>query len=78
MVEKTEEEKAKEKEQKQKEMRAEINSKKKLYDKYELTRLRQKYIFSCQKEADVRIDKYVTGLKQTCEEMKRFKTIDED
>ncbi len=69
---KSEEEKAAEKRQKQKELRAEINSKNKLYDKYELTKLRQKYIRSCQKEADFKVEKYLKKTKDDCENLKNL------
>ncbi len=55
----------------------EINSSAKLYDKFELTRLRQKYIFSCQKEADLRIAKYHDELKKSCDDAAKFAVIGE-
>lgn len=55
-----------------------INSKDGLYSKYELTQLRQKYIFGCQKEVDGRILQYVNDLKKTCEEMVKFEIVGEE
>jgi hypothetical protein len=55
----------------------EINSNKKLYDKFELTRLRQKYIFSCQKEADFRVINYVENLKKSCADEANFVVLGE-
>ncbi len=50
----------------------EINSKAKLYEKFELTRLRQKYIFLCQKEADSKILKYIYELEDSCNQQADF------
>lgn len=58
-----------------KKSRKDINSKQGLYSKYELTRLRQKYIFTCQKEADTKVEDYVDGLNRTCEEMAKFRAL---
>ncbi len=58
-IEKTEEEIINEKNK-------EINSKAKLYEKFELTRLRQKYIYLCQKEADSKVVKYIYELEKSC------------
>ncbi|MBP7710673.1 MAG: hypothetical protein KA100_06365 [Rickettsiales bacterium] len=55
----------------------EINSAKKMYDKFELTRLRQKFIFSCQKEADLRVTKYVEDLKKECASAADFVVLGE-
>lgn len=72
----------KEKEKLAKEKKAEnakkINSKAGLYTKYELTKLRQKYIFLCQKEADGRIAKYVDELNKNCSEMEKFEIVGEE
>ncbi len=54
-----------------------INSKKGLYSKYELTQLRQKYIFSCQKEAESKINEYVDSLKNQCQELVNFEIVGE-
>lgn len=54
-----------------------INSKNGLYGKYELTRLRQKYIFGCQKEADDKVTKYVEEITQNCKEMEKFAVVEE-
>ncbi len=63
------------KEEKQNNKAAEINSKKGLYAKYELTQLRQKYVISCQDEAQKQVDEYVEGLKKTCESLTIFEEI---
>jgi len=55
-----------------------INSKAGLYSKFELTRLRQKYIFSCQAEADVRVTQYAEDLKKSCGEMAKFEIVGEN
>ena len=55
-----------------------INSKEGLYSKFELTKLRQKYIFSCQQEADGRVIDYVEGLKKDCGKMIEFEVIGEE
>jgi hypothetical protein len=55
-----------------------INSKAELYSKFELTKLRQKYIFSCQQEADSRIASYVADLKKSCEDSAKFEIIGEN
>ncbi len=75
---KSDEEKQKEKVDNQIKARAEINSKNKLYDRFELTKLRQKYISSCVKEADSRVTKYVSDLKNSCEILNKFKTLEEE
>ena len=78
---KSEEEIAKEieEEEKQKleEEAKETNSSNKLYDKFELTRLRQKYIFSCQKEADLRVENYHKDLIESCENAAKFSLIED-
>lgn len=77
----SEEEKAIEEEKAKKEKRKaeqkKINSNAGLYNKFELTRLRQKYIFSCQKEADVRVLKYLDEVAKSCEDMTKFAVIGE-
>lgn len=55
-----------------------INSKEGLYSKYELTKLRQKYIFACQKKADDRVKLYVENLKKGCADLEKFKIVGED
>ncbi|MBU6339800.1 MAG: hypothetical protein KGQ36_07530 [Rickettsiales bacterium] len=63
--------------EKEKKEKKDINSKKSLYSKTDLTRLRQKYIQACHKEVDIALDKYVSSLQQECEEMKKFEELDE-
>jgi hypothetical protein len=67
----------KEKEAKEKDKKKNINSKSGLYDKFELTRLRQRYIASCQKEAESRVTKYMEDLKNSCEKMAEFEKVAE-
>ncbi len=59
--------------EKQKKREQNINSKKGLYNRYDLTRLRQKYIFACQQNADSEINKYVEGLKKECSDIGDYK-----
>lgn len=70
---KTEEEEEKERQEKIRK----INSKAGLYSKFELTRLRQKYIFSCQKEVAEEIEKFAADLKKHCEDLANFKPAEE-
>lgn len=67
----------KEKEEKEKNAKKNINSRTNLYDKFELTKLRQKYIASCQKEAESRVMKYVEDLKNSCKKMAEFEKVAE-
>ncbi len=60
-----------------KEPKKNINSKDHLYSKFELTRLRRQYIFSCQKRADIRVDAYVNELKKSCQDLSNFEIIGE-
>ena len=55
-----------------------INSKAGLYTKFELTKLRQKYIFLCQKEADVRVVKYLDEVNKACRELEKFEIVGEE
>lgn len=57
---------------------SEINSKKGLYTRFELTKLRQKFISSCVFEAEEQIKKYVARLNFECEELKKFNLIGYD
>ncbi|MDX2082698.1 MAG: hypothetical protein SFV53_01755 [Rickettsiales bacterium] len=57
---------------KQKALEKNINSKKGLYTKYELIRLRQKYIIACQKKAEAEVKKYVEGLEKACQDLGKF------
>lgn len=76
-VEKFQSLKKEDQEKKKNQKKKEINSKKGLYNKTDLTRLRQKYIQACHKEVDLVIDKYVDFLQKECEETKKFKELDE-
>ncbi|NBV06364.1 MAG: hypothetical protein EBS06_03895 [Proteobacteria bacterium] len=62
-----------EKQEKQKKLEKNINSKKALYTRYELTRLRQKYIISCTENADLEVKKYVEAIKKSCDDLGSFK-----
>lgn len=53
----------------------EINSKAGLYNKFELTKLRQKFIFNCLNEADHKIEKYVDILRFSCLELEKFEAL---
>jgi hypothetical protein len=55
-----------------------FNSKKGMYSRFELTRLRQKYIFLCQREANKIIKEYVDSLKDECDKMTKFEIIGEE
>jgi hypothetical protein len=59
-----EEKKQKEAEKKQKEK--DINSKKWLYSRNELSRLRQKYATSCQLDAEIKISEYINNMILSC------------
>ena len=72
--EKEEEEKKKAKKDKAKK----INSKKELYTKYELTKLRQTYAVSCQKKSSNEIEKFKQNLKSSCEELTKFEALGEE
>ncbi len=63
--------------ERQKKAEQNINSKDGLYSKFELTKLRQKYIFSCQKEANTRIERYSDDLKISCEDQAKFELVGE-
>lgn len=74
---KAEKKDAKERKLAQEKLEKSINSKDKLYSGFELTKLRQKYIFACQKEADTDIAKYVDALKKSCDGAQYFEVIEE-
>lgn len=54
-----------------------INSKTKLYGRFELTKLRQKYIILCQKNVDNEIVDYVKKLQSDCDNLKKYKLLTE-
>jgi hypothetical protein len=56
---------------------AKINSKTGLYSRFELTKLRQKYIFECQQAADSRVVRYVEELKESCNNAAKFDIVGE-
>ena len=49
-----------------KKTKEDINSKKGLYSKFELTRLRQDYIEECQRETDNELKDYIEFLNNAC------------
>lgn len=51
------------------------NSKLELYDKYELTKLRQQYIFACQNKSNDEIFNYSASLKKSCEFLREFEVL---
>lgn len=60
-----------------KETPEEINSQDGLYEKFELTKLRRKFIAACQVEANVRIGDFHDGLKKECEDLTKFEIVGE-
>jgi hypothetical protein len=61
-----------------KKVKKNINSKENLYSKFELTRLRKQYISSCQKEADLRLKKYVEEFEKDCANLAKFEVLGEE
>lgn len=55
-----------------------INSKAGLYEKFELTKLRQKYISACQKEAESRVENFTNELKKSCNDLAKFEVVGEE
>ncbi len=55
----------------------ESNPKAGLYEKYELTRLRQKFVIACQKDAADMVEIEVEKLKSSCELLEKFEVIGE-
>jgi len=55
-----------------------INSKKGLYSKFEVNKLRQQYVVACKKEADKIVEQFTRSLKQDCMDMKNFKVLGEE
>ena len=66
----------KEEEERQKKLQN-INSKNGLYNRYELTKLRQKYIFSCQKNIEEKVESFAQDLKKYCEGLVEFEVMGE-
>lgn len=54
-----------------------INSKKGLYNKVSLTKLRQRYIYACYDEANLVLEKYNEKLEKECENAKKFEELEE-
>jgi hypothetical protein len=65
-------------EEKKKSEAKKTNSKAELYNKFELTKLRQKHIFACQKNSNKKIDKFADELKKSCEDLKKFEVLGEE
>ncbi len=59
--------------QRQKQLEKNVNSKKGIYSKYGLTRLRQKYIIACQQNADALVQKYVDDETKICNDIGDYK-----
>lgn len=51
-----------------------ISTKNELYSKFEIIKLREKYIKSCQLNADSEIAKYVDQLQKACKSLKKYQT----
>jgi len=54
-----------------------INNDNELYTKFEITKLRERYIIKCQKDVDKSIEIFVKEEEFKCEELKKFKRIGE-
>lgn len=52
-----------------------INSDDGLYEKFELTKLRQKYVIACQRDASKRVDEFVTSLTKSCDDLAKFEEV---
>jgi hypothetical protein len=66
------------KKEKQKKEVGDFNTKNRMYSRFELTRLRQKYIGLCQKEADKKVKEYVDELRDECDGLAKFEIIGEE
>jgi hypothetical protein len=62
-------------EEKKRERESEINSKRGLYNKFELTKLRQKFISNCIDDSDETLANYVRDLTVSCNELAKFELI---
>ncbi len=62
----------------QKKSAEKINSKTGLYEKFELTKLRQKFVAACQIEASSRVEEKVNQLKKSCEDLQKFEVLGEE
>lgn len=54
------------------------NSKAGIYEKFELTKLRQKFIRACQNEAMSRVENFVAEQKKSCDDLAKFEILGED
>jgi hypothetical protein len=63
------------KENEENEKAKKINSKLGLYQKHELAKLRQKYIFACQSNSNIEIEKFAKELENQCEKLKEFEVL---
>lgn len=55
-----------------------INSKAGLYEKFELTKLRQNFVVSCQQDAASRVEVYVLELKKSCGALEKFEILGDE
>ncbi|MBU6140342.1 MAG: hypothetical protein KGP29_02130 [Proteobacteria bacterium] len=55
-----------------------INPKAGLYEKFELTKLRQRFVIACQKDAAIRVENYVSELRNSCEAAEKFEVVEEE
>jgi hypothetical protein len=62
-------------EEKKRERENEINSKHGLYNKFELTKLRQKFISNCIDNSDEALETYVRDLTVSCNELAKFDLV---
>lgn len=76
--EKLEEMEKQEKELKKEKAAKKTNSKLELYDKYELTKLRQQYIFACQTKSNDEIYNFDVALKNACEDLRKFEILGDE
>ena len=59
--------------EKQKQLEKNVNSKKGIYSRYGLTKLRQKYIIACQQNADLIVQKYIDDETKICNDIGDYK-----
>lgn len=70
--EKIDEMKKLEEEERKKKALKKTNSKEELYNKYEITKLRYKYIQACRENSNQEIEDYIKSLENSCESLKAF------
>lgn len=64
--------------EKLKKQREKINSRSGLYSRYELTKLRQNFITTCNKNSDLKTKEYAQKLTDECNKKAKFQTIEEE